>query len=187
MHKPRHHHASTRPRRAVRVGWDRFLWRQQARAAGACRPALCRPVAHRPAVQPAGPRRAVRASHRRCITRVPAALSGSSGPTHPTLKNHQHHHQPTTHHSAPNPQNQLVWVAGEPAFLKIWLRAPVTAALDDSLDAEEGFSPDLAAAAMEGWLRRCGVGTEGFKRGCWLAGARARGRGGGGCVLVEGP
>ncbi len=62
------------------------------------------------------------------------------------------------------PQNQLVWVAGEPAFLKIWLRAPAAGGLDDAMDAEEGFSPDLAAAAVEALLRRCGVETEAFKR-----------------------
>lgn len=59
-----------------------------------------------------------------------------------------------------------MWAAGEPAFLKIWLRAPATAALDDALDAEEGFSPDLVAAVIEAQLAACGVDTEGFKRAC---------------------
>ncbi|KAI8475650.1 MAG: hypothetical protein J3K34DRAFT_517268 [Monoraphidium minutum] len=61
-------------------------------------------------------------------------------------------------------ENQQVWIAGEPAFLKIWIRSPAFASLDDALDAEEGFAPDLFAAAVEAFLRRCGVEAEGFKR-----------------------
>jgi hypothetical protein len=57
-----------------------------------------------------------------------------------------------------------VWVAGEPAFLKLWLKAPAAASLDDALAAEEGFAPCYAAAAVEAYLRACGVETEGFKR-----------------------
>ncbi|KIY91516.1 hypothetical protein MNEG_16448 [Monoraphidium neglectum] len=67
-------------------------------------------------------------------------------------------------HSCLEKQNQQVWVAGEPAFLKIWIKAPAFGQLDDALDAEEGFSPDLFAAAVEAYLLRCGVETEGFKR-----------------------
>lgn len=57
-----------------------------------------------------------------------------------------------------------MWVRGEPAFLKIWVKSPAFAALDDALEAEEGFSPDLFAAAVEAYLARCGVIAGSFKR-----------------------
>lgn len=61
-------------------------------------------------------------------------------------------------------ENHLVWARGEPAYLKYWMTAPADLRSASALQSEEGASLGFVSAAVDAYLRRCGVVTEGLQR-----------------------
>jgi len=62
------------------------------------------------------------------------------------------------------PQNHMVWARGEIAYLKYWLASPADLRTAAALQSEEGACISFVAAAVEAYLRRCGVEATNLQR-----------------------